>query len=960
MKRILISITAILIGAVAAKAQIYISEDLWRESSFKIALEARDSLTNEPVPFATAYLQPKGDTIITAFGLTDQEGKAELKKVTRGEYTLSVEILGYKKYSKVHYFKERKDLGIIKLQQDSEALDAARISAIGNPIEVRGDTIVYNASSFRVLDNAMLKDLIEKMPGMEITSDGKVKHNGEEIDRITIGGKTFFFDQSAALNNLPARFVDKVKVINQESESAQFTGVSDGKKEKVMDIDLKEEYKKGWFGSMKAGGGVNFQNKDNPLAEKNKAVFESSAMVSLFNENDQITVMGNAVNASSGDSGIAFVFDGEDMGLDNMFGLTTNYGGGINVNTDRVPGMETNINLSFKGSEKDAKTISKTKEYGTGETPDHNTDANSSILTDTKSFTGGIVLKKKEKKRYTVTLESKLRYSDTDRLSQRNSEVSAGDILQSTSNASVWSKTGALYSSNSLTLGLKNLFGKEKRSLTFTGNFNLDRTSRDKKENSEIIYSSKGSEIKDLSYDLSRRGHYLSGNISYTEPFGEFWALQTVAFLSVNKSSDKEDAFNADNTLNDYYSSISNNSSYQQDYIARLQFKKEGLNIQVGGNVIGTAIDNYAKSFGRETTTGDGEWDWTLSPYLRIRKSKNSHNFSAFANGSTRRPSNIQLSPMLDLSNPARLSTGNIYLKPSISDNYRLSYDYSDNKRQAGISLSSYSSITRRSIVSASWFDSDGVLYSIPVNARKPVVSIGINDGFWFPLSKNKKFSLRSYGFTSFSSSTSYQNVSKVPEVDATKFVYSDFMDSFWGENGDKFYSGESGFNESRTRVRSIYESFYIQYSGDQISGTLGAGMDNNRSSYSLDSRANTNYWRWTCSESLTYSTKSAWDFSASAVHYWFRGYEKGFGEPYTQLDLTIKKNIKDWALTFYVNDLLGQKRFYYYNTSGNSVVTTYHNTLGRYFMLSFSWHFGKSGSKQASRAQDAQWNMVW
>ena len=117
MKRILISVTAILIGAVAAKAQIYISEDLWRESSFKISLEARDSLTNEPVAFATAYLQPKGDTIITAFALTDQEGKAELKKVTRGEYTLSVEILGYKKYSKSHYFKEKKDLGIIKLQQ---------------------------------------------------------------------------------------------------------------------------------------------------------------------------------------------------------------------------------------------------------------------------------------------------------------------------------------------------------------------------------------------------------------------------------------------------------------------------------------------------------------------------------------------------------------------------------------------------------------------------------------------------------------------------------------------------------------------------------------------------------------------------------------------------------------------------------------------------------------------------
>ena len=149
-------------------------------------------------------------------------------------------------------------------------------------------------------------------------------------------------------------------------------------------------------------------------------------------------------------------------------------------------------------------------------------------------------------------------------------------------------------------------------------------------ENSEIIYPSKGSDLKDLSYDLSRKGHYLSGILSYTEPFGEFWALQTVASLSGNKSSAKEDAFNADKTLNDYYSSVSENRSYQQDYIARLQFKKEGLNVQVGGNVIGLAIDNYAKSFSRETTTGEGKWDWSLSPYIRIKESKGSHNLSFY------------------------------------------------------------------------------------------------------------------------------------------------------------------------------------------------------------------------------------------------------------------------------------------------------------------------------------------
>ena len=107
----------------------------------------------------------------------------------------------------------------------------------------------------------------------------------------------------------------------------------------------------------------------------------------------------NGANASSGDSGVAFIFDEEIPGVDDMFGLTTSYGGGVNVNTDRIPGIETNININVKGSDKDSKTISNTKEYGTADTADHNTDAYSSILTGTKTFNGGIELKKKEKKK---------------------------------------------------------------------------------------------------------------------------------------------------------------------------------------------------------------------------------------------------------------------------------------------------------------------------------------------------------------------------------------------------------------------------------------------------------------------------------------------------------------------------------------------------------------------------------
>ena len=145
--------------------------------------------------------------------------------MTRGTYILTVEMLGYKTYNKECYFsfdweRDSVDLGIIHMSEDAEMLDAAHVSAIGNPIEIKQDTIIFNAASFIMGENSMLEDLLKRMPGMEVSKDGTVKYNGETIQKITVGGKTFFFDDpKMALKNLPAKVVDKVKVIDKVSDS---------------------------------------------------------------------------------------------------------------------------------------------------------------------------------------------------------------------------------------------------------------------------------------------------------------------------------------------------------------------------------------------------------------------------------------------------------------------------------------------------------------------------------------------------------------------------------------------------------------------------------------------------------------------------------------------------------------------------------------------------------------------
>ena len=239
MKKLL-PILFLLLGLRAQAQVIILNENMFQDRMTEIRASVVDSLTNEPVAFASVYVIPAKDTTITNFTLTNDKGEAKLEEVPFGQYTLHIEMMGFKPFVKSRYFRERvTELGTVKLQQDEQYLQAAVINEVGNPIIVKKDTVEFNASSFRVGTNAMLKDLLKRMPGMEITDDGKVKFNGEVIDKITVGGRTFFFnDQNTALNNLPASVVDKVRVINRDSEQTRATGLQDGQKEKILDVGL--------------------------------------------------------------------------------------------------------------------------------------------------------------------------------------------------------------------------------------------------------------------------------------------------------------------------------------------------------------------------------------------------------------------------------------------------------------------------------------------------------------------------------------------------------------------------------------------------------------------------------------------------------------------------------------------------------------------------------------------------
>ena len=199
----------------------------YAQNSFTVKLKLVDAKTSEPVSFATASLTVKGEKTAAKYELTDAEGAATLAKVKKGTYVLKAELMGYKSHEQEVVVEKNIDLGEIKMNEDVEVLDAASVSAVGNPIVVKKDTIEYSASSFKTSDNDMLEELLKKLPGVEVEADGTITANGETITKITIDGKTFFLDDpQLASKNIPAKLIDKVKVVeNRAVPRAHVVGV---------------------------------------------------------------------------------------------------------------------------------------------------------------------------------------------------------------------------------------------------------------------------------------------------------------------------------------------------------------------------------------------------------------------------------------------------------------------------------------------------------------------------------------------------------------------------------------------------------------------------------------------------------------------------------------------------------------------------------------------------------------
>lgn len=962
MKRIPLIMCLILVAHLAT-AQVVSFDMIERNANTDVRLTLKDLKSSEPISWASVYLIPAGDTTITHFALSDEKGDVLLKEVPAGKYEVNAEMIGYNPHKKVYTIKphwDAFDLGIIKLEENAEYLDAASISAVGNPIVVKKDTIEFNASSFKVGENAMLEDLLKKMPGMEVSDDGTVTLNGEKIDKITVGGKTFFFnDPTAALKNLPAKIVDKIKVVDKAKDEAAASGiVTRDDKEKVMDVELKEEFTKGWYGNAKIGGGSTLTpDNGSTLTDDRGLLYNGNAMVTGYTEKDQVILIGNAYNALEPGASTAYISNGTDSDFNSLGGLNSSAQAGINFNTSRIKGMESTVNVNYKNNGKVARRESSRTTF-IQDAPDMVTEGAYDSKGGQNVIGASVEIKAKENDKYYLYIRPDVGYA-TESISTSNvSETSSEGLRRNRSEAATSSTSGRIYTTGGIYAGLKEL-GKKNRSVSI--GLEYDFSDMDKTSHETSMTEALGQVAsRDLFYDTDTRKFTGAVRFNYSEPISDRWTAAVTLSSQYNGNTSIRKATDPDGTYNDYYSSLTDNRYLSERGSMTVQYSNDTSTVQFGVRLDAVQNEIRARSMGVETVTGKGEWLTNWAPFLTYQYEKDNTSIYAGYYGQSSQPSSSLITPALNISNPVQITAGNIYLKPQYTNGLYAGLSSTNRETFAYLGMYMGGSMATRSTVYASWMDESGIRYAVPVNAQKPVSNCYAYISYNRPLGKERKFTLTAAGEFNFSGGHSYQAVNRTEGLDLQKFDYNDFMKDFWGNaDGNRFYSGESGFAESRTNSFNWGAQLQLKYSIDKLDATLAAGTTNRISRYSLDPTADMNTWTSTVGGDILYQPGKGWEIGTNLKYRFYNGFTSGFGAPEWQWDANISKSIKSVTLGLKVADILNQTRSLNRTVSAEYMEDVYNNVLGRFFLFSVSFNFGKMNARKNKNVEGAMWNML-
>ncbi|WP_299210563.1 TonB-dependent receptor [uncultured Dokdonia sp.] len=218
----------------------------------------KDSLNN-PLELANIIAINQETSGLESYGITNEEGKYKLELGKNNTYKIQVSYIGLKTFEEILPTQES-DITRDYILQPDNSLDEIELT-FEMPVTVKGDTLIYNADSFKNGTERKLEDVLEKLPGVEINEDGQIEVEGKVVNKLMVNGKDFFDgDTKLATKNIPSKAVDKIEVLRNYSEVGQLSGVTNNQDNVALNIKLKEGKENFWFGNITAGAGTSPDN----------------------------------------------------------------------------------------------------------------------------------------------------------------------------------------------------------------------------------------------------------------------------------------------------------------------------------------------------------------------------------------------------------------------------------------------------------------------------------------------------------------------------------------------------------------------------------------------------------------------------------------------------------------------------------------------------------------------------
>ena len=874
-----------------------------------------DTIGNAPLENAMAMVVRIKDSALIDFKRSDKAGDFEFNTLPIDTLQL---IVSHPKFGeREYYFFGRPDnasfeLKKITLPMRSTRIDEVTIYAFKDPIYYKGDTLVYVADSFATKPNAVVEDLLKKLPGIKVAADGSITSQGKEISQVLVDGDEFFgSDPTMATKNLAAKGVESVQVYEKKNEN----GSEGDETIQVLDLKLKDDAKKGYFGKTSAAGDF-------------KRFYEGELLANKFNKKQKISVFALASNTTNSSLrwqdaykyGIetGFTYNEEE---DQWQGDYIQQGSGFpttlktGVYYDDQITAKTKLAINYTYSNNGLKTAERNKSQYFLEDTTYVSDQQNQSTSLSQSHALNMLVEHKIDSLTTIEFEPKLKIN----LANNNSDditdfVGSDNILNRATTVKNNSESSGTNLKTRLTL--KRDFKKKDRKLVATYRFTYD----DNKSNGKL-YSLNDNGLNTAfndTIDQQKDNNSLSlshtASAIYTEPLNAKFKLEFDYEMFSNQNNQSKKTFNFDN--GNYETADLNftnefESNKMQNRIGSSIIYDHKKNRFVGG-VRFRNVEISNKNLITDTTILQSVNNF-LPRFKYTHKFSQTNRFVANYSTSSSQPTVNQLQPVRDNTNPNRISLGNPNLKPNYVHNAFISYN--SYKPVSGRYIWSRLSqtITQNAFTSSVDFDAFGRTSTKTVNTNGNAYT-NLSFGGGFPVYK--------------------QIVTLNPDLNAGYSKFNNFV------NGEK----------NITVNKSIGGGLDVTYETDSLEFSLAGTVSYTDPKSSISASSSQPYYTQSYNADLT--VKLPWKFGIeSDARYTINsGRAAGYNLNYLIWNATVTKTfgkLENLILGVTVYDILNQNTSAGRDVNANVITDSQTNIIARYLLVKLTLKFNSAKIKE-------------